>query len=168
MNCALRFETHSDEETREIGRGLAAFFPAQAIVVLAGNLGTGKTTLTQGIAEGRGAARAEDVSSPTFTLIHEYGDPVSIYHIDLYRLDTAEEARRLGLEEIFDSPALVLLEWGDKFPEIIPPGAFRVELNHIELPGDDEAREIKIWTPGVKRPEADAQRHSGDLRSQVN
>lgn len=152
MNCALRFETRSDVETREVGRRLAAFLPARAVVVLAGDLGAGKTTLTQGITEGRGAARAEEVSSPTFTLIHEYGDPVSIYHIDLYRLDSAEQARRLGLDDIFDSPALVLLEWGDKFPEIIPPGAFRIELKHIELAGDEEAREIKVWTPGLRTP----------------
>ncbi len=150
MICALRFETHSDEETRAAGRRLAGFFPAHAVAVLAGDLGAGKTTLTQGIAEGRGAARAEDVSSPTFTLIHEYGDPVSIYHIDLYRLDTAEEARRLGLEDIFDAPALVLIEWGDKFPEILPADAFRIELTRLELADGEEAREIRVWTPGTE------------------
>ncbi len=70
--------------------------------------------------EGRGAARADDVSSPTFTLIHEYGEPVSVYHVDLYRLETDEQARRLGLEDLFDQPALVLIEWGDRFPELLP------------------------------------------------
>jgi tRNA threonylcarbamoyladenosine biosynthesis protein TsaE len=109
MSCALRFETHSDEETREAGRQIAAWLPAQAVVALVGDLGAGKTTLTQGIAEGRGAARAEDVSSPTFTLIHEYGEPVRVYHVDLYRLETAEQARRLGLEDLFDQKALVLI-----------------------------------------------------------
>lgn len=149
MTCALRFETRSDEETRAVGRQLASYFPAQAVVILVGDLGAGKTTLTQGIAEGRGAANAEEVSSPTFTLIHEYGEPVSVYHIDLYRLDTAEQARRLGLEDIFDTSALVLLEWGDKFPEIIPAEAFRVELTHLNLTDGGEAREIKVWTPGI-------------------
>ena len=79
--------------------------------MLTGDLGAGKTTLAKGIVEGRGATNAEEVSSPTFALIHEYGDPVSVYHIDLYRLDTEEEANRLGLEEIFDKPALILIEW---------------------------------------------------------
>src|SRR5579875_2273349 len=115
MSSVLRFETHSDEETRELGRKLAAQLPDCGVVLLAGDLGAGKTTLAQGIVEGRGAARAEDVGSPTFTLIHEYGDPVRVYHVDLYRLETAEEARRLGLEELFLQPALVLIEWGDRF-----------------------------------------------------
>ncbi len=145
MTCALRFETRSDEETRAVGRQLASFLPARGVAILIGDLGAGKTTLTQGIAEGRGAA-LDEVSSPTFTLIHEYGDPVSVYHIDLYRLESAEEARRLGLEDIFDAGALVLLEWGDKFPEIIPDDAFRIELTRFELADGNEAREIKVST----------------------
>ena len=123
------FETHSDEETRAVGRHLAALLPRRAVVALTGDLGAGKTTLSQGIVEGRRAAKAEDVSSPTFTLIHEYGEPVSVYHIDLYRLDTAEEARRLGLEDIFEQDALVLLEWGDRFPELLPRDAVYIHLN---------------------------------------
>jgi tRNA threonylcarbamoyladenosine biosynthesis protein TsaE len=143
MTCALRFETHSDEETREAGRRIAAWLPAQAVVALVGDLGAGKTTLTQGIAEGRGAARAEDVSSPTFTLIHEYGDPVRVYHVDLYRLETAEQARRLGLEDLFDQMALVLIEWGDKFPELLPEDVFRITFANAE----DEERVIEVYGP---------------------
>lgn len=127
---ALRFETTSDEETRRLGIELARLLPARAVVLLIGELGAGKTTLAQGIVEGRGAARAEDVSSPTFTLIHEYGDPVRVYHIDLYRLDTAEEVRRLGLEDLFDQPALVLIEWGERFPELLPPNRAEIRLAH--------------------------------------
>ncbi|MGA7409241.1 MAG: tRNA (adenosine(37)-N6)-threonylcarbamoyltransferase complex ATPase subunit type 1 TsaE [Bryobacteraceae bacterium] len=126
------FETHSDEETREVGRRLAALLPKRAVVALTGDLGAGKTTLSQGIVEGRKAARAEDVSSPTFTLIHEYGEPVSVYHIDLYRLATADEARRLGLEDIFDQDALVLIEWGDRFPELLPPDTVSIHLSSKE------------------------------------
>jgi tRNA threonylcarbamoyladenosine biosynthesis protein TsaE len=140
MSCALRFETHSDEETREAGRQIAAWLPAQAVVALVGDLGAGKTTLTQGIAEGRGAARAEDVSSPTFTLIHEYGEPVRVYHVDLYRLETAEQARRLGLEDLFDQAALVVIEWGDKFPELLPENAFRITLTST----GDEDRVVEV------------------------
>jgi tRNA threonylcarbamoyladenosine biosynthesis protein TsaE len=90
--------------------------------------------------EGRGAAQAEDVGSPTFALIHEYGDPVSVYHIDLYRLDSEEEANRLGLEELFDKPALVLVEWGDKFPQVLPP--HRIEIRIIS--GHDDQRFVEI------------------------
>ncbi len=102
----------------------------QGVVLLIGQLGAGKTTLSQGIVEGRGAAGADDVSSPTYTLIHEYGEPVSVYHVDLYRLDTLEEVRRLGLEELFDQPALTLIEWGERFPELMPEDRVEIRLTH--------------------------------------
>ncbi|MDQ2841232.1 MAG: tRNA (adenosine(37)-N6)-threonylcarbamoyltransferase complex ATPase subunit type 1 TsaE [Acidobacteriota bacterium] len=129
MNFVQRFETRSDEETVALGRKLAQVLPKQGVVLLIGELGAGKTTLTKGIAEGRRAARAEDVSSPTFTLIHEYGDPVTVYHVDLYRLETANEAFRLGLEDLFDQPALVLIEWGDRFPELTPRKASTIRIS---------------------------------------
>jgi tRNA threonylcarbamoyladenosine biosynthesis protein TsaE len=109
-------------------------------VVLTGDLGAGKTTLTKGIAEGRGAASAEDVGSPTFSLIHEYGDPVSVYHIDLYRLDTIEEANRLGLDELFEKQALVLIEWGDKFPRLLPPCRMEIKITN----GNENQRFIDL------------------------
>ena len=140
MKSVRRFETSSDEKTRALGRQLAAQLPERGVVLLIGELGAGKTTLAKGIAEGRGAARAEDVSSPTFTLIHEYGDPVSVYHIDLYRLDTLEEARRLGLEDIYDAPGLVLIEWGERFPELLPPQRVEIQIRHA---GEDR-RAIEV------------------------
>ncbi len=95
--------------------------------------------------EGLGAASADEVSSPTFTLIHEYGDPVKVYHADLYRLDTAEQVRRLGLEELFDKPtAITLIEWGERFPEIIPANHTEIHLAH----GPNETRLIEIRAPG--------------------
>lgn len=131
MRSVLTLETHSDEDTRLLGRKLGeSVLPDAGVVVLIGELGAGKTTLTKGIVEGRRAASADDVSSPTFTLIHEYGDPVQVYHVDLYRLDTAEQARRLGLEELFDRPALVLLEWGERFPELLPPERYEIRISH--------------------------------------
>lgn len=120
MNSVLRFETHSDEETRNVGRQLAGLLPEHGVVLLIGNLGAGKTTLAKGIVEGRRAASADEVASPTFTLIHEYGNPVAVYHIDLYRLNTAEEVRHLGLEDLMETNALVLIEWGERFPELLP------------------------------------------------
>jgi tRNA threonylcarbamoyladenosine biosynthesis protein TsaE len=130
MNSGLEFETHSDDETQALGRQLAKMLPDRGVILLIGELGAGKTTLAKGIVEGRGVASAEDVSSPTFTLIHEYGQPVGVYHVDLYRLNTLDEARRLGLEDLFEQPALVLLEWGERFPELLPDQRIEIRLSH--------------------------------------
>ena len=140
MKSVHRFETHSADETQALGRQLAALLPLKAVVLLSGDLGAGKTTLTKGIVEGRGAARAEDVSSPTFTLIHEYGNPVIVYHVDLYRLNTIEQARRIGFEELFEQTTLVLVEWGDRFPELLPPDTITIRIEHA---GED-ARSIEL------------------------
>jgi tRNA threonylcarbamoyladenosine biosynthesis protein TsaE len=140
MNSVRRFESHSDEETRAIGRMLGQTLPRQAVVLLIGDLGAGKTTLTKGIVEGRSAATPDEVSSPTFTLIHEYGDPVTVYHADLYRLDTAEQVGRLGLEELFDRPALLIVEWGERFPEIFPPERFEIRIS--DAGGDNRRLEL--------------------------
>jgi tRNA threonylcarbamoyladenosine biosynthesis protein TsaE len=142
MKSVRLIETHSEEETRAAGRELASALPKQGVVLLIGDLGAGKTTLTKGIVEGRGAAAADDVSSPTFTLIHEYGEPVSVYHADLYRLDTAEQVRRMGLEELFDRPALLLVEWGERFPELFPRE--RIEIRIKDAGGDDRLLEISF------------------------
>lgn len=143
MSLVRQFASGSDEETQAIGRELAHQLPRSGVVLLLGDLGAGKTTLTKGIVEGLGAADGDEVSSPTFTLIHEYGDPVRVYHVDLYRLDTAEQARRLGLEDLFNQSALVLVEWGDRFPELLPQNRIEIHLSHD---GEDhrkiEVREI--------------------------
>lgn len=120
------FQTHSDEETVELGERIASQLPARATVLLIGNLGAGKTTLAKGIVKGLGAAQPEEVSSPTFTLIHEYSP--SVYHIDLYRLDRPEEVDTLGLDEIFDRNAVVLVEWGERFPERMPEDRIEIRI----------------------------------------
>jgi tRNA threonylcarbamoyladenosine biosynthesis protein TsaE len=130
MNSGLEFETHSDEETRALGSSIAKMLPDRGVVLLIGELGAGKTTLAQGIVEGRGVASAEEVSSPTFTLIHEYGEPVGVYHVDLYRLNTLDEARRLGLEDVLEQPVLVLVEWGERFPELLPEQRVEITLSY--------------------------------------
>lgn len=151
MRSVLRFESQSADDTRELGRELAARLPERGVVLLIGELGAGKTTLAQGIAEGRHAARAEDVSSPTFTLIHEYGDPVSVYHIDLYRLESLDEARRLGLEDIYDAHALALVEWGERFPELLPIEHIEIRIRQIS----ENAREIEMCGSNTSGPAAD-------------
>jgi len=129
------FETRSEEETIELGRRIAGELPRRAVVLLIGNLGAGKTTLAKGIVSGLSAAQPEEVSSPTFTLIHEYG---RAYHIDLYRLDRAEEVATLGLDELFDRDAVVLIEWGERFPQIIPADHYEIRMRAL----DDDRREI--------------------------
>lgn len=119
------YQTESEDETIALGEKLAAELPAKAVVLLIGQLGAGKTTFAKGIVKGLGAAVPEDVSSPTFTLIHEYG---RVYHIDLYRLERAAEVATLGLDEIFDLDAVVLIEWGERFPRLMPEGRIEIRL----------------------------------------
>jgi tRNA threonylcarbamoyladenosine biosynthesis protein TsaE len=110
------FSTHSAEETTELGRRLATELKPGSIVLLRGDLGAGKTTMVKGIAEGFQAAKAEDVTSPTFTLIHEYRGPqVTLFHIDLYRIDTQRELDTLALDDLMSPNGILLIEWGEKF-----------------------------------------------------
>jgi len=110
------FITHSPEETIALGRSLAGVLAPPKIVVLRGDLGAGKTTLIKGIAEAFHAASEEDVTSPTFTLIHEYRGPEALlYHIDLYRVDTPRQLETLGLDDLVAENSVLLIEWGEKF-----------------------------------------------------
>jgi tRNA threonylcarbamoyladenosine biosynthesis protein TsaE len=134
------FRTRSEEETIALGEELARLLPVRAVVLLIGELGAGKTTLAKGIVKGLGAADPEDVSSPTFTLIHEYGSGRNVYHIDLYRLRNAREAFALGLEELFDRDAVLLVEWGERFPELWPEQRIEVRLESLA----DGERTIRV------------------------
>ncbi len=110
------FTTHSAEETIALGRSLANNLLPPKIVLLRGDLGAGKTTLVKGIAEAFQAASAEDVTSPTFTLVHEYRGPeVNLFHIDLYRVDTPRQLETLGLDDLMTENSILLIEWGEKF-----------------------------------------------------
>jgi len=111
------FTTNSPEETIALGRELASVLTPPKLVVLTGDLGAGKTTLVKGIAQGFAAASEEDVTSPTFTLIHEYRGPsATVYHIDLYRIDTPSELDTLALDDLVNERSVLLVEWGEKFP----------------------------------------------------
>jgi tRNA threonylcarbamoyladenosine biosynthesis protein TsaE len=113
---AREFTTHSSDETIALGRDLAEILKPPKLVLLRGDLGAGKTTLVKGIAEAFRAASEEDVTSPTFTLIHEYHGPaVNIYHIDLYRVDSQRELETLGLDDLVSENSILLVEWGEKF-----------------------------------------------------
>ena len=133
-----RFRTRSEAGTLAMGERVAEMLlPAPKVVVLRGDLGAGKTTLVKGIAAALGAAETEDVTSPTFTLVHEYvGPKVRLYHLDLYRLETERELLTLGLEEMAEQPdALVLVEWGEKFASIVGRADGEIAIEHA---GGDE------------------------------
>jgi tRNA threonylcarbamoyladenosine biosynthesis protein TsaE len=134
------YRTASEEETIALGERIAQELPGKGVVLLIGDLGAGKTTLAKGIVKGLGAAAPEEVSSPTFTLIHEYGSEGRVYHVDLYRLEEPREVETLGLEELFEREAIVLIEWGERFPQVLPPKRTEIRLRAI---GDAE-REILV------------------------
>ena len=128
--------THSAEETTALGRKLAAELKPGQVVLLRGDLGAGKTTLVKGIAEGFKAAEADRVTSPTFTLIHEYRGPdVTLYHIDLYRIDTPRELDTLAIDDLMDAHSILLIEWGEKFERFRRERDVEIVIEHA---GGDE------------------------------
>ena len=117
------FSTRSGLDTVEVGRKLTRLLKPPQLLILRGDLGTGKTTLVKGIAQALDAVEADEVTSPTFTLIHEYdgtqnGKPVKLFHLDVYRLEGERQLETLGLDELLTPDALVLVEWGEKFKSI--------------------------------------------------
>jgi len=141
--------TNSPEETIAFGAKLAAHFVPPTVVLLEGDLGSGKTTLTKGIAVGLGAAREDEVTSPTFTLVHEYSRHSSrdvraetnrLFHVDLYRIEDPREIRSLGLDEIFNSRSTVLIEWGERLQEQPSAPFFKVHFEYL----DDTRRRIQV------------------------
>lgn len=139
------FSTQSGADTIEVGRQLAALLHPPQLLLLRGDLGTGKTTLVKGIAQALDAAETDEVTSPTFTLIHEYegmrnGQPLKLYHLDVYRLESERQLEALGLDELLTPDSLVLVEWGEKFNSIRKRATGEVL---ITLEGGD-ARTIKV------------------------
>jgi tRNA threonylcarbamoyladenosine biosynthesis protein TsaE len=131
------WETSSAEETTELGRRLAGRLRAPVLVFLTGDLGAGKTTLAKGIVSGLGAAREEDVTSPTFTLVHVFHNHQTVYHVDLYRISNFHDLETLGLDDVFDRPAIVLVEWAEKFTLRSDWPIVRIHLEHA---GEDRRR----------------------------
>lgn len=125
--------TYSAEETTRWGRELAKRLRPPVLVLLTGDLGSGKTTLTKGIVAGLGAAAEDEVTSPTFTLVHVYGggDAAKVYHADLYRIEDFHDFETLGLEDTFAEPAVVILEWSERFPLRSPWPQLRLKLEHL-------------------------------------
>jgi tRNA threonylcarbamoyladenosine biosynthesis protein TsaE len=133
--------THSPEETIAFGRALAAELTPPLLIVLRGDLGAGKTTLVKGIAEGFEAASADAVTSPTFTLVHEYRGPrAALYHIDLYRVDTERELETLGLDDLTGPSSILLIEWGEKFSRFVRERDVEIVLERV----DENERRIQV------------------------
>lgn len=138
--------TQSAEETTIWGRQFAERLNAPIVVLLSGELGSGKTTLTKGIVSGLGAAREEEVTSPTFTLVHVYGQSKrsvgKVYHVDLYRIENFHDFETLGMEDVFEQPGVLIVEWAERFPLKSPWPQIRVRLEHL----DGDRRRLTVIT----------------------
>jgi tRNA threonylcarbamoyladenosine biosynthesis protein TsaE len=140
MRLELKAETADD--TRSVGEAFADLLRARDAVILTGELGAGKTTLAQGIARGLGVT--DRVVSPTFTLVREYHGRLEVAHVDVYRLERIQDVMDLGLEELGDGEAVLLVEWGDAVEEVLPADHVTIELTGVE---HDDARRL-TFTPG--------------------
>jgi tRNA threonylcarbamoyladenosine biosynthesis protein TsaE len=140
----LQIVTHSPEETMAFGRGLAGDLRPPCLVLLKGDLGSGKTTLAKGIVAGLGAAREEEVTSPSFTLVHEYGGDRKVFHVDLFRIEDSRELATLGLEELWSEDATVIVEWGEKLWDNAPAPRIIIQLEYTS----SEERRITVECQG--------------------
>jgi tRNA threonylcarbamoyladenosine biosynthesis protein TsaE len=123
QDSAHVFETANNLDTIEVGREIVSLLSPPMLMILRGDLGAGKTTLVKGIAQALDAAEPDEVTSPTFTLVHEYdgtraGKPITLYHMDVYRLEGERQLESLGLDDMLTEDAIVLVEWGEKFASI--------------------------------------------------
>jgi len=129
--------THSPEETVNFGRELAKEVQPPCLVLLEGELGCGKTTLVKGILASLASIPEEEVTSPSFTLVHEFGAQGTVYHVDLYRVEGARDLATLGLDDLLGREATILIEWGEKFGEDVARPCVRIRFEHLGL---DERR----------------------------
>jgi tRNA threonylcarbamoyladenosine biosynthesis protein TsaE len=138
-----RFKTRSVNGTLAVAQTIAEILSAPRLVVLRGDLGAGKTTLVKGWVAALNAGRPDEVTSPTFTLVHEYTGPkVKVYHLDLYRLETERELATLGLDEMAAEPnAVVLIEWGEKFASVLERADAEIAMAALE--GDERSLHVR-------------------------
>ena len=130
MTTSQRLETRSVDETIDFGARLAAGLQHGDVLALSGALGAGKTALVKGIARGLGITR--DVTSPTFTLVHEYGGGrLPLFHIDLYRLDSVGQALAIGIEEYLNGSGVTVIEWAEKVETLLPERARRIRVESL-------------------------------------
>lgn len=137
---AVEILSRSTKETISRGRELAASLRPPLLVLLTGELGAGKTTLAKGIISGLGVAAEEDITSPTFTLIHTFTGRVKVFHVDLYRVSDVHDFDTLGLEDLFAEPAIVLIEWPARMRLRTDWPVLRIALDHVA----EDVRKITI------------------------
>ena len=134
------FRTHSPEETQEVGERIGRQLRPGDVVALIGDLGVGKTCLTQGIARGAGVYQDQTVNSPSYILVNEYAGKIPVYHIDLYRLQELEDIVALGLEDYLEEDGICVIEWADRMGELLPENYIQVKIT-----GEDEfTRTIEV------------------------
>lgn len=142
MSHSTIFLSQCEEDTKRVGKEIFEQLPSQCVVSLVGTLGAGKTRLVQAIANAAGV-NPEEVSSPTYVLIHEYiSGVIPIFHFDVYRLKNEEEFLELGPEEYFERSGISLLEWGDRITSCLPKDHIQIE---IEILGNS-TRKITLLT----------------------
>ena len=156
------FTTENPEETQTVGEKLGKTLKHGDVIALIGDLGTGKTCLTQGIARGVGIAANEVVNSPSYILINEYNGAIPIYHIDLYRLENSEEIAELGLSEYIESEGICIIEWAERMADSLPDTCIKIHItladtntSHVadnralisQTPEDENIRHIEIQYP---------------------
>ena len=140
---SLALESHSPEQTERLGAALADLLPPGTVVALRGDLAAGKTCFVRGLAS-RFAAR-ENVSSPTFTIVNQYGDRPRLYHVDLYRLSGAEELADIGYEDLFEPDGICAVEWAERAGRLLPPRRVEIYFEHV----DESSRRLILTDYGV-------------------
>jgi len=142
----LKLISDSREQTLEMGRLIGAILERGDIVALIGELGSGKTCLTQGMAKGLGVEENVPVVSPTFTLINEYPGKIPLIHLDVYRLSGPRDLEDMGYEEYFEGGGVIVIEWAEKIRDILPAKTLFISMRYI----DENTREMILEGPGEK------------------
>jgi len=140
------FQTKSTEETVRVGKDIGHCLLPGDVVALVGELGAGKTQLIKGLAAGVGIENSAYISSPSFTLIHEYPGKIPLYHVDLFRLGREQEAEELGLEEYFQGRGITAIEWADKIPSLLPQELLFISIASM----DKNIRSVEISGRGER------------------
>lgn len=142
----MKLISDSREQTLEVGRLIGAILERGDIVALIGELGSGKTCLTQGMAKGLGVEENVPVVSPTFTLINEYPGKIPLIHFDVYRLSGPRDLEDMGYEEYFEGGGIIVIEWAEKIRDILPAKTLFISMRYI----DENTREMILEGPGEK------------------
>jgi len=127
---SLTIETHSPEETERLGSALVDLLAPGAVVALRGELASGKTCFVRGMA--LHFATGEIVSSPTFTIVNQYGDPPRLYHVDLYRLGQLDELADIGYEDLFEPDGVCVIEWAERAGDLLPAQRIDILFEHVD------------------------------------